>query len=110
MQHESAYSLIRHVEVLVSGTVSHIDIHDVPAAEQKTVTRLRQQLADARLDIRDYEVSDTRAEQLQHARHAASRLEHIRTGILKCSEFGIFGAADVAQLTAQIDHVSQLLE
>ncbi len=75
--------------------------------EQKAVARLSNDLTDARLDIRDYEMSDTRAEQLRHSKQAVARLEKVRKAILALSEYNVFTAVDVAQLSAQLEQISE---
>ncbi|HET8709292.1 MAG TPA: hypothetical protein VFL85_03345, partial [Candidatus Saccharimonadales bacterium] len=84
-------------------------VYSLPEGERKTVTGLRQELVDARLDIRDYELSETREAQLQCAKVAKSRLKKIQKDILAASEYNVFGAADVAQLTAQLEHISEII-
>ena len=75
--------------------------------ERRVVASLKSELTDARLDIRDYELSETREEQLGKVRDAKRRLELIRKGILAASEYNIFTAIDVAQLTAQLEQISE---
>jgi hypothetical protein len=70
---------------------------------------LKNDLIDARLDIRDYELSETREDQLRRARDANKRLERIRKSILAASEYNVFNAVDVAQLTAQLEQIIENL-
>lgn len=66
---------------------------------------MRQLMADARLDARDYELSETRAEQLENAITTKNRLEKLRLLILRSSERDVFSAIDVAQISAQLDEI-----
>ena len=67
--------------------------------------KLMQALGDARIYASDYELSEVREEQLDNAKKAKKYLEQARASILKASETNIFGAVDVAQLSAQIDQI-----
>lgn len=67
-------------------------------------------MAEARLDVRDYELSETRDEQLKNAATAQKRLVKVRKDILAASEYNIFSAVDVAQFTGDIDHINERLE
>lgn len=78
-------------------------------AQQKIVAAIKRELVDCRLDIRDYELSETRAEQLNNAKNAQKRLDDLRKYILSASEYDIFGAVDVAQLTAQLDQIAEYI-
>lgn len=72
---------------------------------RKVVTALKYELVDARLDIRDYELSETREEQLANAKSAKERLDNVRKHILVASEHNIFSAIDVAHISANIEQV-----
>lgn len=73
------------------------------------VSSLKREMADARLDARDYELSETRAEQLENAAHAKKRIEDIRKAVLTASEKNLFSAIDVAHITAQLEQASSFL-
>lgn len=80
-----------------------INLRKVADREVKLLAGLKQNLSDARLYAHDYELSETREEQLSNAKKAKNYLEQVRQQILRASEFNIFGPIDVAHLTAQID-------
>ncbi|MBC7581610.1 hypothetical protein H7097_01945 [Aeromicrobium sp.] len=69
------------------------------------ITDLKNNLIDARLDIRDYEFSETRAEQQGHVKQVYESLEKVRGDILTASEYNVFNAVDVAQFTAQLEQI-----
>jgi len=104
---DSPFLAIKALETQMNAVLSGLDLFELPKAEQKVVVRLRDELIDARLDIRDYELSETREEQLAKARDAKSRLDKIRKDILAASEYNVFTAIDVAQLTAQLEQISE---
>jgi len=102
--------MLRDVSAQLGAILSPIDLHILPSLTQKAVLPIRQQIIDARLEVRDYELAQTRAEQLALVRPAHERLEALHHSILAASTHGIFGAADVAHLSAQIQHVISLLK
>lgn len=67
---------------------------------------LRQNLVDIRIYVNAYEFSEERPEQEQNAKMAKKWLARARQNILKASEAEVFGAVDVAHLSAQIDQLS----
>lgn len=107
MQQNSPYLLMQQFERMLLGHLSVIDIYDVPPAERKAFTSLKNEAIDARLDIRDYELSETREEQLQNAREAKKRLGRLHKHILAASEYNVFSAIDVAQMSATLEHIKE---
>ncbi len=109
MESTSPYLLIKQLELQISAPLSALDLYSLPTDERKVVKLLTASLADARLDMRDYELSEPRDEQLRYAKESKKRLEHVRKFILLASEYDIFGAVDVAHMTAQIETTSDRL-
>lgn len=103
MAQTSPFLLVKRIESQLSSQLSYIDVVELATKERKIIAHLRRDMADARLDVRDYELSETRQEQLANAKAAKTRLRTVSAGILAASESNLFGAADVAQLTAQIE-------
>ncbi len=101
----SPLQTITRLTSYVANILAAVDIDEVDREGQKVLTHLKRQLADVRLDIRDYEMSDTRAEMVQNGNTAIERLGQIRMAILKASEHNIFGAIDVAHITAEVETV-----
>ena len=93
----------------ISGIITALDIDIIGRETAKTITRIRQVSNDARLDIRDFEMADSRAEMDKFAKAAAKRLEELRALILKTSEHGIFSAIEVMHLSTQIDAILEEL-
>ena len=109
MQIESPFRMVKGLENQIVAVLAALDIYAMPQVERRIVTELRRDIVDARLDVRDYELSETRDEQLMKAKVAAERLEQVRKHILAASEVNIFSAIDVAQLTAIIEHIGSYL-
>jgi len=104
---DSPFLAIKSLETEVTAKLRAIDTFVLEKAEQKIIETLRRNVTDVRLDIRDYELSETREEQLKKAKEAKKRLEQVRKGILAASEYNVFTAIDVAQLTAQLEQISE---
>jgi hypothetical protein len=98
-------SRIKSLETQLRAVLSKLDISVLPKEERVIVTALKNNLTDARLDVRDYEFSETRAEQQKLAKQAHELLAKVRTGILSASEYNVFNAVDVAQFTAQLEQI-----
>jgi len=107
VESKSPFLQAKQLETQLSSVLAAIDIYDLPAKEAKLIRTLRQETTDARLDARDYELSETRDEQLKNAKAAKQRLEHVRRNILAASEYNIFSAADVAITSAQIEQIME---
>lgn len=94
----------------VAGRVGTIlvqqDTDLLDRADLKLVGTIKQLLADARLDIRDYEMAETRADMRDAAIEALSRIDQARDAILLASERGMFSAIDIAELMAHFDHIA----
>jgi len=103
---ESPFLLIKALEIQLTEKLRSLDLFALDKGEQKLVLLLRRDMTDARLDARDYELSETRAEQLKKAKAGKNQIEKVRKGILAVSEYNVFSAIDVAQLTAQLERIS----
>lgn len=80
-------------------------MNKAPLRARQAVDELRQDLVDAKKYAQDYELSETREEQVANARKANSWLDKAHRAILKASEFNVFGPIDIAHISAQIDQV-----
>ncbi len=105
----SPTKLIRDLSTQFSAILSPIDMHTLPMETQKIVLPIRQLIIDARLDVRDYELADTRNEQIRLGIEAKVRLESLQQRVLAASSHSIFGPADVAQISAHIQQIISLL-
>ena len=86
-----------------------LDPTALPQSEQKVLEGLRRVLADARLTAQDYELAESRDEQLGQAREAKDFLRQAEQGILAASHTGVFGAVEVAHLSASIERIIEYL-
>ena len=100
----SPYLLAKRLEADVLRLLSHIDYTELSPSEQQGLATLKNSLIDARLEIQDYELAETRDYQLKNAKQAKAYLATVQSGILK-NPTNAFGAVDVAHLTAYIGQI-----
>ncbi|MDB5181620.1 MAG: hypothetical protein JWP13_383 [Candidatus Saccharibacteria bacterium] len=87
----------------VGVILSALDLDLLDRPQLRLVGTIKRLLADTRLDIRDWEMSDSRAEMQKNAAEALGRLDQVRASILLASEHDIFSTIDVAEISAQFD-------
>lgn len=103
MIHESPFLAMQRAETQLKILLRGVDTDMLTPDEKKALSSLKRLSGDARIDIRDYELSETREEQLVKAKDARRRLGRLKSNIVAASM--VFGAADVAQLDAQLDQI-----
>ena len=108
MEPLSPFLLVKQLQADVFGLLRGFDIGDLDVAEQKRVDQLRVDLTDARLDIQDYELAETRDDQLRNAKDARARLLRAQHYI-STNNLSVFGPVEVAHLTAQIGQINDRL-
>ncbi len=101
----SPFLAMQEAERLVKGLLRQVDTDTLTNDEKAAMTRIRRQAIDTRLDIRDYELSETREEQLKCAVVAKRRLERLERAIVQAGT--VFGPADVAHLSAQLEYIAE---
>lgn len=104
MSEKSPFILAKRLEADVLRLLSHIDITELSPGEQQELSILKNSLIDARLEIQDYELAETREFQLKNAQQAKDYLATAHAGIIKNPK-NTFGAVDVAHLTAYIGQI-----
>jgi hypothetical protein len=103
MENQSPFLAMQRVETQIKTLLRTINTDLLSADEKKATASLRRLSIDARLDIRDYELSETREEQLQKASDAKKQLKRLKVALLAVGT--MFGPADVAQVDAQLEHI-----
>lgn len=106
----SALTQITRLNIQLNGILTALDIDIIGRETGKTIARIKQLSGDVRLDIRDWEMADSRAEMDKYCRAANKRLDDLRAAVLKASEHGIFNAIDVIDLSAQIEGIQAELK
>ena len=109
MDEVSPFALTKDINGRIAQLASSLDIDSLPREQREAVMTLKNQATDIRLEVRDYGMAETRAEQERLARAVAGRVEAMQATILKASEYNLLGAADVAQLSAQLDQLKAVL-
>jgi hypothetical protein len=97
--------MVKQLELQVNSNLRKFDFRKLSTNERDILAKLQQNLVDSRIYTRDYELSESREEQVDNAKKAKKWLEQAQKNILTASEFNIFGAIDVAHLSAQIDQI-----
>lgn len=103
MDQQSPFLSMQRVEGHIKALLRTLDVDMLELGERKAALKLKRLAIDARLDIRDYELSETREEQVQNAVDARNRLYKLQSCILAVGP--TLGPADVAQLSATIDDI-----
>lgn len=101
-------SLLKDMQALEAHVVGLFALHDIttlPHAQKELVSMIKNQLVDARLDVRDFEYAQSRAEQLEYARESRPRLEELHKNVLKASGYGLFSAVDTAHTSARLQQI-----
>ena len=76
--------------------------------DKKHADACKKALSVLRLDIRDYEYAETKAEQVKWAKIAQNNLRALEHHVLALGEH--FGPADVAEVSAHIDLLKSKIE
>ena len=109
VDYESPFGLAKNIGAQIAHLLSTYDVDSLPLEQREAVRLLKNQAADMRLDIRDYGMAETRAQQQQLAKEVTERLEQLQATILKISEYNLVSAVDVAQLSAQLQQLISVL-
>lgn len=109
MAEGSPFALAKDIAGYVARFVSNLDVDSLPREQREAAMLLRNQAADLRLDMRDYGLAETRDAQERAAKEVAERVEATQATILKLSEYNLLGAADVAQLSAELQQLKAVL-
>ncbi len=104
MENTSPFVAMQRAETQLKVLLRQVDTDTLEPSEKKAMASIRRLSADARLDIRDYELSETREEQLKNAVKAKKRLGKLQASILVAGL--VFSPADVAQLSAQLEQIN----
>ncbi len=101
---ESPFLAMKQVETHIRTLLRDVDIHELAVDKKKAVTRLRRLSMEVRLDIRDYELSETRTEQLVKLQVARRQITQVQASLLSIGD--MLSPADVAHLSAQLEYIN----
>lgn len=109
MAEESVLQHFTRVLGQVGSILSQADVDMLDRQQMRLLGTIKHLLADVRLDIRDWEMSDSRTEMQHNAAEALKRLDQARASILMASEHDLFSAIQVADITSQFDAIEYQL-
>jgi hypothetical protein len=108
MDNKSPFLAMQRVEGQIQTVLRHLDPDTLDTNQRKAVGSLKRLAIDTRLDVRDYELSETRVEQVENAVAAKNRLAKLQQCILISGD--VFGPVDVAHLSAQLEQINGWLK
>jgi hypothetical protein len=100
----------RALQNQLTSLLADLDIDALPAGPRDLLTQIKRLAADLRLDVRDFNLADSKAEQDRLGEEAIARLRQLEKAIAKAGETGHFGAADVAHLSARAQQLTADLQ
>jgi hypothetical protein len=106
---KSSFQLATELTSYLNTIVARYDIDDLRPAERTALVQVKHQAIDARLEARDYDYADTRAEQQQAAKAARQYFEQLEQSVLKASEYDLISSIEVALVSANIQKIISLL-
>lgn len=92
----------------VKGILREVDMEQLPREERELVRKVRLACNEVKLDVRDYEYAQTRLEQEKWVKIAKHNIRALETLLLALGD--IFGPADVAELSAQLQLLQSNIE
>lgn len=108
MENQSPFLAMQRAEQQIKAVLRTADTDLLDQAAKKTLASIKRLSAEARLDIRDYELSETREEQIAKREQAKKRLAQLQANILAAGP--VFGPADVAHITAALEQITGNLQ
>lgn len=105
MENQAPSVAVKELEAQIRRILRPLDLPTLSSKPRAALVDLNQVLSDARIYCTDYELSESREEQLDNARAARRYLNDARKDILTASEHNVFNAVDVAHMTARIDQI-----
>ncbi len=101
---DSFVQLERRIKVILR----EVDREQLTRFDRTSFDKIKLALTQLKLDIRDYEYAETRAEQQKWAKISHNNLRALQHYILQLSD--VFGPVDVAELSAGIDLLQSNIE
>jgi protein subunit release factor B len=107
---ESLPANLKKINSEISLILRSTDISRLPAKSRDQLAQLAQNLHDSRIYLNDYELSETREEQLKNAKNTKKYLAKAGGNIVAASQADVFKPIDVAQLSAQIEDLIERIK
>ncbi len=100
--------IVKNLDRRVKACLRELPVDTLGRGEKKHVEDCKKALSVLRLDIRDYEYAETRAEQLKWAKIAQNNIRALEHHVLGLGSY--FGPADVAEISVHIDLLKSKIE
>lgn len=101
--------LMKRVEGYITQQFAGVDVLDVAKIERELIESMRRLVIDLKLDLRDYELAETRADQLTYLIDGKLRVKELRAMIILSGTHNLFGPVDVGHVTALLEQVNEQL-
>lgn len=110
MENKTPFQLTKDLEASLRAVFAQVDADLLPLDQRQLIVSIKRGATDARLDIRDYGMADTRSQQLHIAQEIRGSLELLQKNIVNASQYNLLSAIDVAQISAGIQQIISELE
>lgn len=104
----SLTSLTRQLDRRIKGILHDVDVEQLSLEKRELIAKLKLACGEVKLDVRDYEYAQTRAEQEKWLKIAHHNLRALETLLLLLDD--IFGPADIADLSSQVQLLQSSIE
>lgn len=104
----SLLATFQQVDRQIKGIFLRFDVDNLSAGEKYSVKQIKLACNEIRLDVRDYEYAEKRADQQKWAKIARHNITALERLLLEMD--AVFGPSDVAALSAQLDQVRSALD
>lgn len=108
MNSTSPFILVGQLNHDILRQLSKVDVVELTIKDQQAIEQLRNEIMDARLEVKDYELAETRDDQLRNAKAAKDGL-HRAEQIVLLNPGNAFGAVEVAHISAYISNIRDKL-
>jgi hypothetical protein len=103
VESQAPTAIVKKLEAQVRRALRVHDPYKLSQPQRRNLEALSQYLSDARSYSQDYELAETRDEQLASAKQAKQWLNKVKAGILTASQDDLFTAIEVAHLSAETE-------
>lgn len=108
MPMQSLTAIAQQLDRRIKGIVRTFDVELLSREQRELLQKLKQACNEVKLDVRDYEYAQTRDEQLKWVKITRHNLRAQESIVLMLGD--IFGPADIAELSAQIQLLQSKIE
>lgn len=104
----SLLATFQQVDRQIKGIFLRFDVDSLTTVEKQYIKQVKLACNEIRLDVRDYEYAEKRADQQKWAKIARHNIAALEKLIIELDT--VFGPSDVAALSAQLDQVRSALD